>query len=137
MALPAIVLPDAELAVLQYLRSRTEVTTLVPSTRITTIRPKSPTYPLVLVKRIGGTSTAWNAIDESAIQVDVIGGTRFACQKLARTVAAVLLAIANDTVSEATLSSAYEEVGLQWMPDDVVVPPLPRYVARYRVLLHK
>jgi hypothetical protein len=137
MAFTPVVLPDAELAVIQYLRSRSEITALIPAARITTVRPKSPTYPLVLVMRIGGIAKAWQQIDEPAFQIDVIGGTRYNCQKLARTVGAVLLAIANDTVSEATLAHAYEEVGPQWMPDDVVVPPLPRYVARYRVLLHK
>jgi len=47
------------------------------------------------------------------------------------------MAIANDTVTEGVLVSASEEVGPQWIPDAVVVPPLPRYVARYRVILHK
>lgn len=137
MAFNPIVLPDAELALIQYLRTRSEVTSLVPAARITTVRPKTPTYPLVLIQRIGGESLAWNAIDEAAYQVDVVGGSRYDCQKLARTIAACILAIANDTVSEGVLVSAQEEVGPQWVPDSVVVPPLPRFVARYRVLLHK
>jgi hypothetical protein len=137
MAFTPIVLPDAELALIQFLRSRTEITTLVPASRITTVRPQEPTYPLVLIQRIGGTSLAWNAIDEAAYQVDVVGGSRYDCQKIARTIAACVLAIANDTVSEGVLVSAQEEVGPQWIPDAVVVPPLPRYVMRYRVLLHK
>jgi len=137
MAFTPIVLPDAELALIQYLRSRSELTTLVPAARITTVRPKSPVYPLVLIQRIGGTSLTWNAIDEAAFQVDVIGGSRYDCQKIARTLAACVLAIANDIVSEGVLVSAQEEVGPQWLPDAVVVPPMSRFVARYRVLLHK
>ena len=137
MAFPINVLPDAELAVIQYLRSRSEVTTLVPSERITTTRPASPEYPLVMVQRIGGLADAWQQIDEPALQVDVVGGSRYQCQELARTIRACLLAIRNDTVTEATLVSGAEEVSIQWLPDQVVVPPLARYVARYRVLIHK
>jgi hypothetical protein len=137
MPRPIIVQPDAELAVIQYLRARTQVTDLIPSDRITTTRPAEPTYPLVTVMRIGGTSTSWQGLDEPALQVDVIGGSRYQCQQLARVIRGCILAIANDTVSEATLASGSEEVGPQWFPDQVVVPPLPRYVARYRVLLHK
>ena len=66
MAFTPIVQPDAELALIQYLRSRSEITSLVPAARITTVRPQEPTYPLVLIQRIGGTSLAWNAIDEAA-----------------------------------------------------------------------
>lgn len=137
MAWPVNVLPDAELAVIQYLRSRTEVTALVPSDRITTTLPPQPTYPVVLVQRIGGLATAWQQIDEPALQVEVVGGSRYQCQQLARTVRACLLAIRNDTVAEGTLVSGTEEVAIQWMPDMVVVPPLPRFVARYRVFIHK
>ena len=136
MAMPVHILPDAELALIQYLRSRTEVTNLVPADRITTVRPPEPTYPLIQVMRIGGGSTSWGHIDEPAYQVDVIGGSRYQCQRIARTIRACILAIANDTVSEGTLASGSEEVGIQWIPDSVVVPPLARYVARYRVFLH-
>jgi hypothetical protein len=136
MAFPISVLPDAELAVIQYLRSRSEVTNLVPGERITTTLAPNPTYPVVLVKRIGGNATAWQRIDEPALQIEVVGGTRYQCQALARTVRACILAIRNDQVSEATLVSGFEEVGIQWIPDSVVVPPLPRFVARYQVLLH-
>jgi hypothetical protein len=137
MAMPINILPDAELALIQYLRSRSEITALVPGSRITTVAPPEPTYPLVRVMRIGGTGTSWGLIDEPAFQVDVIGGSRHLCQQIARTIRACILAIANDTVSEGTLASASEETGIQWFPDTVVVPPLPRFVARYRVFLHK
>jgi len=137
MAYPITVLPDSELALIQYLRSKTELTALVPAERITTALPPQPTYPVVLIQRIGGQALAWQSLDEPAYQVDVVGGSRYQCQQIARTVRACILAIFNDVVSEATLSSASEEVALQWMPDDVVVPPLSRFTARYRVILHK
>lgn len=137
MANPISVLPDAELALIQYLRSVTLVTDLVPAERITTTLPPKPTYPVILVVRMGGLANAWQQIDGPALQVDVIGGTRHQCQQIARTVRAAILAIRNDQVTEATLVSGAEEVGPQWLPDQVAVPPLPRYVARYQVLIHK
>jgi hypothetical protein len=136
MPAPVNVLPDAELAVIQYLRARSEVTALVPADRITTTLPPKPTYPVVLIQRIGGVAPVWQRLDEPAIQVDVVGGSRYDCHKLARTVRACLMAIRNDTVTEGVLVLVAEEVALQWMPDMVPVPPLPRYTARFTVLLH-
>lgn len=135
MAYPVNVLPDGELALIQYLRSRTEITDFVPADRITTALAPQPTYPVVLVRRIGGLVKSWQ-IDEPAFQVEVVGGSRYQCQQIARAVRACILAIRNDTVTEATLVAGFEEVGIQWIPDNVVVPPLPRFVARYQVLLH-
>lgn len=135
MAYPVNVLPDGELALIQYLRSRTEITDFVPADRITTALAPQPTYPVVLVRRIGGLVKSWQ-IDEPAFQVEVVGGSRYQCQQIARAVRACILAIRNDTVAEATLVAGFEEVGIQWIPDNVVVPPLPRFVARYQVLLH-
>ena len=137
MAYPISVLPDAELAILQYLRAQSVVTDLVPAERITTALPKQPVYPHVTVKRIGGTAVAWQRVDSAALQVDVWGGSRYECQQIIRTVRAALLAIYGDKVDEANLVSASEEVGPQWIPDTVMVPPLPRFVARFQVLLHK
>jgi hypothetical protein len=139
MAYTLEVMPDDELAVIQYLRSLSQVTALVPSARITTELPMNPTYPAITVKRIGGLAANIRRIDEPAIQIDVYGPEdRHTCKQVARTVRAAIVAIANDTVSEGVLVSATEEVGLQWLPDtELGVKPLPRYTARYRVLLHK
>lgn len=137
MAYPISVLPDAELAVLQYLRAQSIVTDLVPAERITTALPKEPAYPYVTVKRIGGRAVQWQRVDSAALQVDVWGGSRYECQEVIRTIRATLLAIYGDKVDEANLVSASEEVGPQWLPDTVMVPPLPRFTARFQVLLHK
>jgi len=137
MAFPLASLPDDELALIQYLRTVAQVTALVPGTRITTDLPPNPIYPVILVQRAGGTAI-WPALDDSALQVDVeaAAGQRRACKQLAQIVRAAILAIANDVVAEAVLASGSEEIGPQWMPDTIPVPPLPRYTARYRVLLH-
>jgi len=136
MPFPLSVMPDDELAVLQYLRGIPEVVALIPSDRITTEMPPSPVYPLALVQRAGGQGI-WPALDEPAVQVDIFGGTKAQCKRAMQTFRAAILAIANDVVPEAVLSSAYEEVGPQWLPDTIPVPPVPRYTARFRILLHK
>lgn len=131
-------LPDAELALIQYLRARTEVTNSVAANRIITTLPPKPVADAVyvLIKRIGGSQEWWGRIDHAAIQVDVYGGSRYNCQYAARIVRAAVLAIAGDQVDEATLVSASEEVGPQWMPDMVPVPPVSRFVNRFQVRLH-
>jgi hypothetical protein len=142
MPYPLSVLPDAELALIQYLRLIPEVIALVPAARVTTQLAPSPVYPVVLISRAGGSPAVWQALDEPALQVDVLGDVtdkdgKAKCSLLMRTVAAAILAIANDTVPEAVLSSAMEEVGPAWLPDTIPVPPIPRYVARFRVFMHK
>jgi hypothetical protein len=137
MARPIVVLPDAPLAVIQYLRQRTEVTTLVPAARITTaIPPKNVQYPLILVQRAGGQPLVKEFIDEAAIQISVLGGSQYDCSQVMRTVSAAMVAIANDKVDAGVLVSGFVEVGSQWIPDTTTVPPLSRFIARFAVLLH-
>ena len=135
MPYPIVAAPDDELAVIEYLRGLTQVTALVPAASITTQLPPSPVYPVVLIQRIGG-QMIWPALDEPAIQVDVLGVTKVAAKTLMMVIRAALLAIANDIVPAAVLASAYEEVGPSWLPDTIPIPPVPRYVARFRILLH-
>lgn len=135
MAFPISPLVDDELALIQYLRTASTVTDLIPGERITTELGDKPVYPVVLVNRSAGTTIA-PGVDEPAVQVDVIGGTKGECKRLTQAVRSAVLAIANDTVPAGTLSSADEEMGPAWLPDTVPVPPLPRYVFRVRLLTH-
>ena len=134
---PVYVLPDAVLAVIQYLRLRTELTALTSAAHVVTEIPPSPDYstPYVVVQ-LGGGIGIWPAVDEPALQIDTVGGTKVLCNQVARTVHACIWAIANDVVSAGVLSSGATEMGLAYLPDTVPTPPLPRFTARYRVLLH-
>lgn len=134
---PLAIMPDDELALLQYVRTIPEVVALIPAARWTTEMPSNPVYPLGLIQRAGGQAAVWQGIDEPALQVDVVGGTKAQCKRAMLTVRAAILAIANDVVPEGVLSSAYEEVGPSWLPDTVPVVPVPRYTARYRIFTHK
>jgi hypothetical protein len=139
---PLSILPDDELAIIQYLRTIAQVTALVPSASIRTELPptpagQQPAYPYVLITRGGGQSPDFRAMDLPAIQVDTLATDKHTAKALMLTVRAAILAIANDIVPEAVLASAYEEVGPSWLPDTIPVPPIPRYTARFRILLHK
>jgi hypothetical protein len=136
MSYPIRVLPDAVLCVLQYLRSKTVVTSLISADKIVTTIPASGTsYPYVLVQLMSSDGM-WPAMDRASFQVDVVGGTKADNYTLARSIRAAIWAIANDTVSAGVLVSASEEVGPQWMPDMIPTPPLSRYTARYSVIVH-
>jgi hypothetical protein len=132
---PVYVQPDATLAILQYLRLRPELTALLPAASIVTQIPTRPTYPYVLVT-LGGGSGIWPAMDEPSMQIDTMGGTKVLCGQIARTVRACIWAIANDTTPAGVLSSSHDEMAPAYIPDMVPTPPLPRYTARYAVLIH-
>ena len=132
---PVYVQPDAVLALLQYLRLRPELTALLPAASIVTEIPTNPTYPYVLVQEGGGTGI-WPAIDEPALQVDTVGGTKDKCSAIARTVRACIWSIANDVVPAGVLVSGADTMRMAYIPDTVPTPPLARFTARYSVLLH-
>ena len=127
--------PDATLAVLQYLRLRPQLTALIPAAKIVTEIPNPATYPYVLVTLAGGLAI-WPALDEPSLQVDTVGGTKALCGQIARMVRACIWSIANDTVPAGVLVSGAEEMAPAYIPDTTSTPVLPRYTARYAVLLH-
>ena len=135
MANPVVVQPDAVLAVLQYLRLRPELTALLPAASLVTEIPTNPTYPYVIVQ-LGGGSGIWPGLDEPSLQIDTVGGAKVLCAQIARTVRACIWAIASDVVPAGVLASGSDEMAPAYIPDTLPTPPLPRYTARYRVLIH-
>jgi len=141
---PIVAFPDATLAVIQYLRSRPEVTDLIDPGNIGPRLPDTPSWPQVMIHRGGGTPVTRQWVDDAAIQVDAMIPADPAqypdgpkqCADLIAAVVACLSAIADDTVPEAVLCGARIDVGPLWMPDPVSQPPLSRYVARATVTLH-
>jgi len=135
---PLYVLPDLDLALLAYYRARTEIMAILPGTSsIATQLPSgfvSPA-PFVVLNVLGG-GGIWPALGDDAVGIDCYGSDKITAGKLARTVRAATWAISNDIIGGATLCSADEEVGPQWFPDAAPTIPLPRYVARYRVVYH-
>ncbi len=133
--LPIVVHADAELAVISYLCTIPQLTTLCAGSRIATTLPARPVYPAVLVTRVGG-NEIWPALDVPVISVDVYGTDKANAAAVMATVRGALLAIASDTVAGCVLVSAVEESGPQWIPDTIVPVPVPRYNARFRIITH-
>ena len=134
MSYPITVMPDPVQLLQQYLKSKSVVTDLVNAANIVTEIPINPTFPLVVLANMGGTGYIAPGIDAVGIQVDVYGGTKFACGVLARTIEAACWSIANDVVAAGTLVSSSSEMSPSWLPDQVTVPPTPRYTARYHFI---
>jgi hypothetical protein len=100
---------------------------------------RSPSFPLVVTYRLGGTPAEKHALDAPRIQLEVWGETSTSKSDLlnyARDAWRELLELEGATVElsdgEAVfISSVNPEIGLQWLPD----PPTgrPRYIASVRV----
>ena len=140
MAYPVFVQPDAILVLLQYLRQRPELTALIAADHIVTEIPSADathpvTYPYIVIQRGGGRGI-WPGLDEPSLQVDSVGGTKALCGQIARTVRACIWAIAGDVVPAGVLASGSDEMPPAYLPDTIPVPPLPRYVARYSIIIH-
>lgn len=143
MGRPVVVLPDATLAVLQYLRGVAALTALVSAANIVTELPSTPVYPYLLVNQIGTAGAVYPSVEHAAMQIDALDvdhtstSGKVTASAIARTARAAMWAIANDvTASGAVLSSCYEELGIQWFPDTVPVPHTARYMQRQVVVLH-
>jgi hypothetical protein len=133
---PVYVQPDPVHAVIEYLRGLSEITALLPAEKIVSSIPaKGTAYPYVLVNFAGGADLTVG-MEESTVQIDSVGGSKPQCQKIARTIRAAVIAIANDIVTDGVLAHGSTELAPQWLPDEVPTPPLSRYTARYSVILH-
>lgn len=127
---------DAELAVLQYLRTVPELTSVLPPDRICTEIPADGRGAFLLVTRVLGEYLA-PGVDAAILQVDAVAPAKKTANEIAAVASAALCGIANSIVAEGVLAAGFEELGPAWLPDTISVPPIPRYTARYRVVTHR
>jgi hypothetical protein len=127
---------DVELVVVTYLRSVTEVAAAV-STRVFTVTPNSPTFPLVRVYRIGGGTPAGRSrrLDAAALQVDVFAETKKEAADILATVRAAL-SVLHIAVGVAAVVSAVQFGPARYIPDPDFTPAMPRYSADITVTIH-
>lgn len=101
--------------------------------------PKSPTFPLLVVSRLGGTPAVRQALDAPRIQVDVWGETTTKKAEVfdyARTAARWLAELEDQSIEIAggeivQVTAVRPELGLQWLPDPAT--GRPRYIFASRV----
>ena len=132
---PVLVLPDAILVVRTWLLTVAEVTALV-GTRISTASSASPTYPYVLLQRIGGTAAVRQRLDTARLQYRAWGTDEPNAYLVGRTVLAALLAMEGFSTESATVTGVEEILGLGSFPDTVRTPPTPSYLGEVLVYLH-
>lgn len=129
-------LPDVEKVISAYLRSRTEVTALVGD-RIYTEIPKTPTFPLVRLTRVGGAPITSRPlhIDQAIVQVDVFGGPKTQARLLAETCRHVLSEAHEATHTGASVDDVVFGA-FQWLPDPSFEPTKPRYSFDAAITVH-
>ena len=109
--------------------------------------PKTPTYPLITVKRIGGIPAEMHRLDVANLQIDVWGTTKSEARDLADEARLALHGMEGRAFSEGDDSGASGDVGsgficavddslgLTWLPDPVTARD--RYVFGCSVFGHQ
>ena len=92
------------------------------------IPAKNPSYPMIIVKRLGGTPVVREYLDRARIQVDVWGGVRkdgspiskSEIHDIAQSARVVLLEMEGQSIHEPVdvfVSAVEDALGIAWSPD--------------------
>jgi hypothetical protein len=130
-------LPDAEALVSYELRTQL-------SARVYSSIPRTPVFPFILVKRIGGIPTVRERLDRANIQLEVWGtsGTsKSTIRDLADSARVKLHAMEGKVMTtgagypvNGTCTGVTDTLGLAWLPDPVT--DADRYIFAVYVYLH-
>lgn len=97
------------------------VRTGVSGSRVYSSIPNSPTYPLIVVRRIGGLPIHRSAYDQAEVQLDVWAESKSEARSLAAQARIALLDSEGTTVtvsgSSSWVSAVEDSLGLTWLPD--------------------
>lgn len=122
-------LVDAEALVSQYLRSQSEVTSLVGQ-RIYTALPADPSFPCVRLTRIGGVPKMSRPVhvDSAHLQIDVFGGSKATALDTVDAIREELAKVVDeDPVQPLGVVCGVRFGPLAYLPDDAFEKPKPRY----------
>jgi len=112
-------LPDAEELATAYLRGVSDVTTAAVG-GIHTEVPKNPTWPLLVVRRIGGRPRDRRWVDAPRLQIDAWAdvGEKKAAHDLAAIARAALQDMAG-IYDQGIVTGVDDDLALTWQPDPV------------------
>jgi hypothetical protein len=86
--------------------------------------PKSPTFPLVTVFRIGGTPEERHRLDFASLQIDVWGTSKTEARDIAAEARSLLHGMEGQTYTlvggdpdDAAVTGVSDTLGLTWLPD--------------------
>ena len=113
--------PDAEAAAGWSLRNAG-----IAGGRVYSSIPTSPTYPLVVLRRIGGQPAERHYMDASRIQVDVWGNSKSEAFDLAQSARVILHDLEGKTLTtgggspvDIVIQAVDDDLGLQFMEDAI------------------
>jgi hypothetical protein len=114
-------LPDAEAVVGWWLRSKS-----VASGRVYSSIPTTPTFPLIVVERVGGSPAVRERLDRARIQLSIWGNSKSEARDLADAARLALLdlegqsvLISNGAPVNAFVTAVEDDLSLFWSPDPV------------------
>lgn len=128
-------IPDAEALVSQYLRDQDSIEALVDE-RVYTALPKSPEWPLLMVRRVSGAPVTSRPLhlDAAVLQLDAYAETKKQAQTLVETARSELAEL--EGTHDLGVVSGVLFGPMSWLPDGDYTPAKPRYVADVTVFVH-
>lgn len=94
-------------------------------TRVYSSLPKTPTYPLIIITRIGGVPLEEHQLDQASIQVRVWGENKKQALELAQAARvalhegeAVTYTVGDDWPVGGFIASVKDTTGISWAPDN-------------------
>lgn len=128
------VFPDAEAVVGKAIRDA-NISGL--GSRVYSSIPDNPVWPLVLVRRIGGTPAVRQYLDTANVQIESWGDTKSNAQSIAQQARVAVLNLEGKTVTtpvNAFVTGVDDSLGLFWMPDPET--SRDRYIFGMLIWLH-
>lgn len=124
--------PDTEAGVVQFLKDDTPTAALVGTRVMYGVPRKSPTFPLIVVRRLSGGDDGSEApIDQAVVAIDCWGRSKLEATNVTNAVRAALHDLRFATVKDGvTLHGAIVD-GMTWLPDPE--DDRPRYTLSVRV----
>lgn len=124
------VFPDSEAIVGTWLRDGG----LAVGQRVYSSIPKTPTFPLITLRRIGGLPAEKHRLDRPMIQVDVWGTSKSEAQDIAQEARTRLHELEGQSVTGAVVAGVADTLGMSFIPD----PPTARdrYIFGVSLVVH-
>lgn len=86
--------------------------------------PRTPSYPLVTISRVGGIPVEYHRLDFASLQIDVWGTSKTEARDIAAEARAALFgmegqsySMADDWPDDAVVTGVSDTLGLTWLPD--------------------
>jgi hypothetical protein len=103
-------------------------------TRVYSSIPKSPTWPLITLQRIGGLPVDKHRVDRASLQIAVWGNTKAEAHDIAQEARVAILRMEGTTPNGAVIAGVTDTLGMTWQPDNVT--ERDRYIFGMTLTLH-